>query len=104
MTSPGRTLQTGSPLLTLHDFDESELVVLDRREQEVLRLAFGLSGGEPVSYPAIGREFGIGRERVRQIRNRALRKLRKARAVKGLGPGSPEEHSTRPTKGAGCCR
>lgn len=49
------------------------------REQEVIRLALGLPEGEPMNYPAIGSELGIGGERVRQIRNVALKKLKQAR-------------------------
>jgi len=49
---------------------------LGEREAKILRLYFGLEGEEPMTLEQIGSLFGITRERVRQIRDRALRKLR----------------------------
>jgi len=45
-------------------------------EKKVIELRFGLSDGEPKTLDAIGKEFGITRERVRQIETQALNKLR----------------------------
>jgi len=60
------------------------LSLLNPREGEILRLRFGI--GEPTSYTLgeVGKRFGISRERVRQIEQKALRKLKvqpEARAI-----------------------
>jgi RNA polymerase primary sigma factor len=49
---------------------------LDGREQRVLRLRFGLDDGHARTLEEVGREFGLTRERIRQIESMALRKLR----------------------------
>ncbi len=55
---------------------EHVLASLDRREQRVLRLRFGLDDGHARTLEEVGREFGLTRERIRQIEVQALRKLR----------------------------
>ncbi|MGD0744270.1 MAG: sigma-70 family RNA polymerase sigma factor [Verrucomicrobiota bacterium] len=50
---------------------------LDAREATILRYRFGLDGGTEKTLEEVGRNFGVTRERVRQIQNLALRKLRK---------------------------
>ena len=50
---------------------------LDAREATILRYRFGLDGGTEKTLEEVGRKFGVTRERVRQIQNLALRKLRK---------------------------
>ena len=52
------------------------LASLDGREQRVLRLRFGLDDGHARTLEEVGREFGLTRERIRQIEAHALRKLR----------------------------
>jgi len=49
---------------------------LSEREAHVLRLYFGFDGTEPMTLEAIGASMGVTRERARQIKERALRKLR----------------------------
>jgi RNA polymerase primary sigma factor len=49
---------------------------LDGREQRVIRLRFGLDDGRPRTLEEVGHEFGLTRERIRQIEAHALRKLR----------------------------
>jgi RNA polymerase sigma factor RpoD-like protein len=49
---------------------------LDGREEHVLRLRFGLDDGRPRTLEEVGKEFGLTRERIRQIESHALRKLR----------------------------
>ena len=50
---------------------------LDEREATILRFRFGLDGGNEKTLEEVGEKFGVTRERVRQIQNIALRKLRK---------------------------
>jgi RNA polymerase primary sigma factor len=50
---------------------------LDQREATILRFRFGLDGGPERTLEDVGMKFGVTRERVRQIQNIALRKLRK---------------------------
>jgi RNA polymerase primary sigma factor len=50
---------------------------LDAREAHILRARFGLDGGSEQTLEEVGGKFGVTRERVRQIQNIALRKLRK---------------------------
>jgi RNA polymerase primary sigma factor len=60
----------------LRDVLEASLTHLPEREALVLKLYFGLDGEEPHTLESIGREFGVSRERVRQIKDRALIRLR----------------------------
>jgi len=58
--------------------DISELLVeLEERESEILTLRFGLDGSRPQTLEQVGRKFKVTRERVRQIQNIALVKLRR---------------------------
>ncbi|MDB6036972.1 MAG: RpoD family polymerase sigma factor [Verrucomicrobiales bacterium] len=50
---------------------------LDQREATILRYRFGLDGGSEKTLEEVGQKFGVTRERVRQIQNIALAKLRK---------------------------
>ena len=49
---------------------------LNDREKEVIRLRFGLDDGQPRTLEEVGREFGVTRERIRQIESKTLAKLR----------------------------
>lgn len=55
---------------------ETSLAFLPEREERVVRLFFGLDGAAPRTLAGIGREMGVSRERVRQIKDRALDRLR----------------------------
>ena len=61
---------------TLKDEISSALSTLDEREQKVIRLYFGLGGGAEMTLEEIGKQFRLTRERIRQIKEKALRKLR----------------------------
>jgi RNA polymerase primary sigma factor len=54
------------------------LDVLDKREQKIISQRFGLDGGTPKTLEDVGKDFGITRERIRQLQNIALTKLRRA--------------------------
>ena len=62
---------------------EKSLAVLAEREREVIKLYFGLGGEPELTLDQAGRRLGITRERVRQLRDRALGRLR-AEAVQRL--------------------
>ncbi|WP_026116364.1 RNA polymerase sigma factor RpoD [Nocardiopsis valliformis] len=49
---------------------------LSEREQRIIRLRFGLADGHPRTLEEVGREFGVTRERIRQIEAKTLAKLR----------------------------
>ncbi len=52
------------------------LATLSEREQRVLELRFGLDGDRPRTLDEVGKEFGVTRERIRQIEAKTLAKLR----------------------------
>jgi RNA polymerase primary sigma factor len=54
------------------------LDVLDKRERRIIDERFGLTGKTPMTLEEVGREFGVTRERIRQLQNVALTKMRKA--------------------------
>ena len=54
----------------------TELEILDKREQKILRLYYGLDGQNPITLEKIGGIMGLTRERIRQLKERALAKLR----------------------------
>jgi RNA polymerase primary sigma factor len=60
------------------DAVQRALSMLPPREAKVIRMYFGLTEGEPATLEEIGALFGVTRERVRQIRDRALSRLRKS--------------------------
>jgi len=58
---------------------------LSETEREILALRFGLNDREPQTLDTIGQQFGVTRERIRQIEAKSLNKLRKALADKTAG-------------------
>jgi RNA polymerase primary sigma factor len=63
---------------------EEVLSTLKEREAKILRLYFGLDGQEPKTLEEIGSMMGITRERVRQIKEKALARLRHASRARAL--------------------
>ena len=80
--TPGSSVQaTQAPAAAasqqlLKETVEDVLSTLTPRERQVLQLRFGLEDDRDRTLEAVGREFGVTRERIRQIEAKALRKLR----------------------------
>ena len=55
---------------------ERSLSTLTSREADVIRLYFGLNGEHPMTLEEIGERFDLTRERVRQIKEKAIRRLK----------------------------
>lgn len=62
--------------IMLQDQLDDILATLSEREQRIIQLRFGLSDGHPRTLEEVGREFGVTRERIRQIESKTLAKLR----------------------------
>ena len=65
----------------LHEMD-GLLDVLDAREKKIISQRFGLDGGRPKTLEDVGKNFGVTRERIRQLQSIALTKLRRALSKK----------------------
>jgi RNA polymerase primary sigma factor len=62
------------------------LTTLTDREAEVIRLYFGIGRDKPMTLEQIGHKFGLTRERVRQIKEKAIRRLRHSSRSRALSP------------------
>ncbi len=71
---------------SLADEVEHVLAPLDDRERTILRLRYGLGGGEPRTLEDVGEHFLLTRERIRQIEARAMSKLRHPSADVAFSP------------------
>ena len=63
-------------LTLLQEQLEMVLSSLPEREQEVLKMRFGIEGGYPLTLEEVGLYFDVTRERIRQIEAKGLRRLR----------------------------
>lgn len=69
----------------LQEKDVTKLIsILDKREQEIIRRRFGIDDEEPKTLEQIGNLLGFSKERIRQIENLALQKLRRVEHVENL--------------------
>jgi RNA polymerase primary sigma factor len=68
----------------LQETIEEVLSELTPRQSHILRLRFGLGGGEPHTLEEIANKFGLSRERIRQLEKEALRRLRHPRLAHNL--------------------
>jgi RNA polymerase primary sigma factor len=68
----------------LQETIEEVLGELTPRQSHILRLRFGLGGGEPHTLEEIANKFGLSRERIRQLEKEALRRLRHPRLAHNL--------------------
>ncbi|MEQ8711641.1 MAG: RNA polymerase sigma factor RpoD/SigA [Cyclobacteriaceae bacterium] len=80
--TPDNTLMTDS----LRREVQRALSTLTQREADVVALYFGLNGEQPLTLEEIGEKFALTRERVRQIKEKAIRRLRHASRSKSLKP------------------
>lgn len=74
-------------IIISHDLKEQIQNILNSltpKEREVLELRFGLNGKEPMTLEAIGNKYNLTRERIRQIENKALNKIRRLNSNNGL--------------------
>ena len=74
MQTPLESLRDKSLLSEL----DGLIAVLDGRERKIVSQRFGLDGGRPKTLEDVGKDFGVTRERIRQLQNIALTKLRRA--------------------------
>ncbi len=63
---------------------EAALGALHPKEQQVMRLRYGLQGGEPCTLQQIGDRLHLSRERIRQIESRAMQKLRRHKSLRSF--------------------
>lgn len=68
----------------LHQQLEEDLSVLTDREEKVIRMRYGLFDGKVYTLEEVGKEFGVTRERIRQIEFKALKKLKSPTRSKKL--------------------
>jgi RNA polymerase primary sigma factor len=70
--------------MTLQDIIQRVINKLTKREMKIITLRFGLSGEGPYTLEQTGRMLGITRERVRQIQEKAIAKLRRFKLIEDL--------------------
>jgi RNA polymerase primary sigma factor len=73
MTTPSDLLEN----INSYELISRHFQTLSESEQTILTLRFGLEDGEPQTLDTIGQQFGVTRERIRQIETRCIQKLRK---------------------------
>ena len=83
--------QQSNPLTLLQGDNVNELIsrwlnVLTKQQREVLSRRFGLEGYESATLEEVAQEMDISREKVRQIQEKALRKLRDLTRYIGVSP------------------
>lgn len=59
-----------------HEIVETVLSTLTPREADILRMRFGINADRPMTLEEVGQHYGVTRERIRQVENKAIRKLR----------------------------
>lgn len=82
VVNPDQGLMTAS----LRKEVQRALSTLSQREGDVVTRYFGLNGKQPMTLEEIGEEFDLTRERVRQIKEKAIRRLRHTSRTKSLKP------------------
>lgn len=87
-TTPFEDLRSKSLMSDVNELIDS----LDEREADIIRMRFGLKGDRPMTLEEVGLAFNITRERVRQLQNMALIKMRKAMMNKERQRSAEEIH------------
>jgi RNA polymerase primary sigma factor len=80
----GATPMMSAEQIVLRERLHEALTRLPERERRIIQLRYGLEDGRSRTLEEVGREFGITRERTRQIEGEALRKLRHPGVARGL--------------------
>ncbi len=78
------TPETGLLYESLRKEIDRAISTLTQREADVVKLYFGLNGGHPMTLEEIGEKFDLTRERVRQIKEKAIRRLKQTSRSKIL--------------------
>ncbi len=86
--SPYENLEAKNLSFDLHSMVDS----LEPREAEIIKMRFGLDGHDELTLEEVGKHFSVTRERVRQLQNLALSKMRKAMASKEQQRSQEEIH------------
>ena len=78
---------------------ENLLEILQPRERQILEMRYGLDDGREKTLEAIGQQFGLTRERIRQIVNKTLNKLRIGKPRRSIQQFIPQNVATTPIQG-----
>ena len=82
------TTYVSPEISTQNKLQEKDIIklinILDNREQEIIKRRFGIDNEEPKTLEQIGNALGFSKERIRQIENVALQKLRRVDNVECL--------------------
>ena len=76
--------ETASASLRIKELIEDSLIELTSKEEEILRMRYGVGSGDMYTLDEIGTRFGVTRERIRQIEKAALRKIARSGAAETL--------------------
>lgn len=83
-TDDSKTPEDEITQMALRDQLEKSMSCLVPRERDILRMRFGLDDGVPKTLEQVGLEFGVTRERIRQLESKALKKLRNPKVSRKL--------------------
>ena len=76
---------------------QKTLAGLPERERRIIELRYGLNGNDPMTLEQVGKDFGVTRERIRQMEIRTLRRLQKFRMARALQDATTTDRIRRAT-------